>query len=83
MAGRKVKLQPVEVIWWDANFEDEYAVDSADELEPVTLHTMGYLAADTDDALVVAMTYCADDDEVVTEHMVIPWEMVIEWGDLK
>ena len=74
--------QVVEVVWWDANFEDEYAVQDAPNLEPVELRTVGYLTAETDNAIVIGMTVCDADNDVVTEQMVIPWEMVLEWGDL-
>ncbi len=73
----------VEVKWWDANFEDEYSEKDAWALAPVELRTVGYLTAETDDALVIAMSLCPGDKNVVTEHMVIPWEMVLEWYDLK
>jgi len=74
--------QVVEVVWWDANFEDEYAVQDAPNLEPVELRTVGYLTAETDHAIVLGMTVCDAHSNVVTEQMVIPWEMVLEWGDL-
>ena len=73
----------VEVVWEDANFEDEYGTKSAEDLEPVILHTVGYLTAETDKALIIAMTICATDNNIVTEQIVIPWGMVLEWYDLK
>ena len=75
-------MRAVEVIWDDANFEDEFGIVDAPELELVRLHTVGYLAAETDDGIVLAMTDCPDDKKVVTEQMVIPWGMIAEWGDL-
>jgi len=75
-------MQIVEVIWWDAAFEDEYSTRDAWSLSPVELHTVGYLSAETDEALVLSMTICKEDNKVVTEQMIIPWEMIIEWGDL-
>jgi len=75
-------MQVVEVIWWDAAFEDEYSAEDAWALSPIELRTVGYLTAETDEGLVIAMTLCDTDNKVVTEQMVIPWEMVLEWGDL-
>jgi hypothetical protein len=77
------KTPMVEVIWEDANFEDEYNEADAAYLGPVELRTLGYLTAETDEALVLAMTLCDEDNKVVTEQMVIPWGMVLEWGELK
>ena len=78
-----MKYELVEVVWEDANFEDEYGTNSAWALDPVILHTVGYLTAETDLALVIAMTVCETDADVVTEQIVIPWGMVLEWYDLK
>ena len=75
-------MKIVEVIWNDANFEDEYGVVDAPNLELVQLRSVGYLSAETDQGVVLAMTDCPDDNKVVTEQMVIPWGMIIEWGDL-
>ena len=75
-------MKIVEVIWNDANFEDEYGVFDAPNLELVRLRTVGYLSAETEQGVVLTMTDCPDDNKVVTEQIVIPWEMIIEWGDL-
>jgi len=76
------RLRPVEVVWLDAALEDEYGVVDAWAMGPIELRTVGYLSAENDEAIVVAMTICTTDNKVVTEQMVIPWDMVVEWGDL-
>jgi len=72
-------MKLVEVVWNDANFEDEYGTRDSKDLGPVRLHTAGYLAAETDEALIIAMTICKDDNKVVTEQIVIPWGMIVDY----
>ena len=69
----------VEVFWTDCAFEDEYAERDAEALELVELRTVGYLVADTEEAIVIAMTLCDTDASVATEQIVIPWRMITKW----
>jgi len=79
-------MKMVEVVWDDANFEDEYGLQDSANLEPARLRTAGYLAAETDTGVVIAMTVADskvdDAEKVVVEQIVIPWGMIVEWGDI-
>ena len=75
-------MQLVEVVWDDACFEDEYGERDAPNLELSRLRTVGYLTAETDECVVLAMTICDEDKSIVTEQILIPWDMIVEWSDV-
>ena len=67
-------MKVVEVLWGDAWCSTgEVSFKKAKSLKPVMRTSVGYLVAENDDGVVLAMDKFEDDAETVHTHALIPW----------
>ena len=73
-----VTLKPVTLVWRDASFDgNKFTQKQIDELEPITVHTTGYIVRRDDKLTVLAQTYF----KYVNKYenlMLIPSSLIIE-----
>ncbi len=75
-------MKIVEVHWNDAHVStSEISLKSAGRVKPVLTETIGYLVADSDEGLVVAMDRWPKSPKHVKVHTFIPWGMVVDWWE--
>ncbi len=73
-------MQVVEIHWLDAHVStDDISIKAAQKTEGILTETIGYLIADNDAGLVVAMDRWPKSPKHVKVHTFIPWGMVVDW----
>ena len=71
-----------EVYWGDAWIKPEdYSLKEAQQLKPVKRKTVGYLVAETNEAIILVTDLYTEekDKNIVNTPMVIPIGMISEW----
>lgn len=77
-------MKVVEVRWDDAWVDTrDISVAKAKALKPVRRTTIGFLIAETEDAVVLCTDKFEDDDRNVNTPMVIPWGMVVGYWEYR
>ena len=78
-------MKVVEVVWGDAHVStSDVSIKKAQSIKPVMTVTIGFLVADNDDGLVIAMDRWPSEPKDVKVHTFIPWGMIeeyYEWRD--
>lgn len=76
----------VEVVWDDAAFYDKaYSRKKAARVvDVVRVRSVGYFVAATDAGVIISQSTdeCDHNDGDVSESIMIPWGMLVEWRDV-
>ena len=76
----------VEVLWDDAAFYDKSYTrkKAARVVDVVRVRSVGYFIAATDEGVIISQSTdeCDDNDGDVSESLMIPWGMLVEWRDV-
>ena len=80
-------MKVFEVVWGDAHVStSDVSIKKAKTTKPIMTVTIGFLVAENDDGIVLAMDMWPKDPKSVKVHTFIPWGMVeeyYEWVDAK
>ena len=78
-------MKTVEVWWGDAHVStSDISIKKASVVKPIMTVTVGFLVAENDDGIIIAMDRWPKDPKCVKVHTFIPWGMVedyYEWKD--
>lgn len=77
-------MRVVEVWWGDAHVStNDISIKKATDSKPIATITVGFLVAENDDGVVVAMDCWPKDPKNVKVHTFIPWGMVTDYYEWK
>ena len=73
-------MEVAEVHWIDAFVStSEISIKKAQKTKPIKTITVGYLLANTDEGLVLAMDHWPKSPKEFKAYTFIPWGMIEEW----
>ena len=73
-------MKTVEIVWIDACFRmKDFTPKSVKKCKPRLTRSIGYLAAETDDAIVICQTQDERNDR--SEVLTVPWGMIVEYWE--
>ena len=75
-------MKTVEIVWIDACFRmKDFTPKTIKKCKPRITRSVGYLAAENDEAITICQTQ--DDHSDRSETLTIPWGMVMEYWELE